>query len=219
MMSFGDVLDGLTMPYLPYWRNRVGLSEGIATDEHMELIGGVEKRTIAVVEYDAAWPHYFGVQRERIDHALADVPHRVVHVGSTAVTGLSAKPIVDLQLSVSDVEDEGSYLPLLESAGYVLRVRKRGHRMLRTAALDVHVHVCSIGSDWERRHLLFRDWLRESEADRAAYAEVKEVLAREDWPSMNHYADAKSRVIQEITAHAERWATTTGWSQANSPSN
>jgi GrpB-like predicted nucleotidyltransferase (UPF0157 family) len=184
--------------------------------EHGELIGGVEKRIIALVDYDGAWPRYFEVERSRIDHALANVPHRVVHVGSTAVIGLSAKPIVDLQLSVSDVEDEGSYLPPLESAGYVLRVRERGHRLLRTAALDVHVHVCSTGSDWERRHLLFRDWLRESAADRAKYAEVKLGLAREDWPSMNHYADAKSGVIQDITARAEKWAETTGWSQADS---
>jgi GrpB-like predicted nucleotidyltransferase (UPF0157 family) len=167
--------------------------------EQVELIGGVEKRIIAVVDYDAAWPDYFEVERSRIDQALANVPHRVVHVGSTSVTGVSAKPIVDLQLSVSEDEDEGSYLPALESAGYVLRVRERGHRMLSTPALDVHVHVCSIGSDWERRYLLFRDWLRESEADRAKYPEVNEALARGDWPSMNHYADAKSGVIQEIT--------------------
>jgi GrpB-like predicted nucleotidyltransferase (UPF0157 family) len=73
---------------------------------------------------------------------MANIPHRVAHIGS--VRGLSAKPIVDLQLSVSDVEEERCYLPALESAGYVLRVRERGHRMLRTPARDVHVHVCSI---------------------------------------------------------------------------
>ena len=184
--------------------------------EHVELIGGVEKRIITMVDHDAAWLHSFEVERSRIDHALSNVAHRVAHVGSTAVPGLSAKPIVDLQLSVSDVEEEGAYLPALESAGYVLRVRERGHRMLRTPALDVHVHVCSIGSDWERRHLLFRDWLRESDVDRARYAEVKVGLAKEDWPSVNHYADAKSGVIEEITIRAEKWAATTGWSQANS---
>jgi GrpB-like predicted nucleotidyltransferase (UPF0157 family) len=195
------------------------LSQGNAMGDHVELIGGVEKRTIAVVDYDAGWLHRFEVERDRIDQALAGIPHRVVHVGSTAVVGLSAKPIVDLQLSVSDVDEESSYLPALESAGYVLRVRERAHRMLRTPALDVHVHVCSIGSDWERRHLLFRDWLRESEADQAQYAKVKEALAREGWPSMNHYADAKSEVIKEITTRAEKWAAMTGWCQANaSPS-
>lgn len=187
--------------------------------EQVGLIGRVEKRIIAVVDYDAAWPRHFEVERDRIDQALADVPHRVVHVGSTTVMGLSAKPMVDLLLSVSDVEEEGSYLSALQSAGYVLRVRERTHRMLRTPALDVHVHVCSIGSEWERRHPLFRDWLRESESDRAKYAEVKEALAREDWLSMNHYADAKSGVIHEITTRAEKWAAMTGWSQANSSPN
>jgi len=187
--------------------------------DHMELIGGVEKRIITVVDYDAAWPRYFEVEKGRIDQVLDDVPHRVVHVGSTAVIRLSAKPIVDLQLSVPDVEEEGSYLPALESAGYVLRARERAHRMLRTPALDVHVHVCCIGSDWERRHLLFRDWLRESEADRAKYAAVKKALARQDWPSINHYADAKSGIIQEITSRAEKWAEMTAWSQANSSPN
>ncbi len=187
--------------------------------DDMELIGGVEKRIIIIVNYDAAWPRYFEVEKGRIDQVLADVSHRVAHVGSTAVMGLSAKPIVDLQLSVPDVEEEGSYLPPLQSAGYVLRARERAHRMLRTPALDVHVHVCSSGSDWERRHLLFRDWLRESEADRAKYAEMKRALAREDWPSINHYADAKSGIIAEITSRAEEWAEMTGWSQANSSPN
>jgi len=73
--------------------------------------------------------------------------------------------------------------------------------------------------DWERRHLLFRDWLRESEADRAKYAAVKKALARQDWPSINHYADAKSGIIQEITSRAEKWAEMTAWSQANSSPN
>ena len=195
------------------------MSQGDAMDEQVQLIGEVEKRAITIVDYDEAWPGRFEVERTRIDQALANVPHRVVHVGSTAVRGLSAKPIVDLQLSVSEVEDEGSYLPALETAGYVLRVRERGHRMLRTSAFDVQVHVCSIGSDWERRHVLFRDWLRESEADRNKYADVKEELAKGEWASMNHYADAKSGVIREITTRAEKWAATTGWTQANSTPN
>ena len=59
--------------------------------DHVELIGGVEQRTIAVVDYDAGRPHRFEVERDRIDQALAGVPHRVVHVGSTAVVGLSGQ--------------------------------------------------------------------------------------------------------------------------------
>jgi GrpB-like predicted nucleotidyltransferase (UPF0157 family) len=87
-----------------------------------------------------------------------------------------------------------------------LRVRQPGHRMLRTAALDVHVHICGEGSEWERRHLLFRDWLRLDAADREAYAALKRELAEREWAGMNAYAQAKSALIVEITVRAEEWA-------------
>ncbi|MGF0115203.1 GrpB family protein [Promicromonospora sp. Marseille-Q5078] len=177
----------------------------------VELIGGVEKREIVIVEPDPRWPARFERESARILAALGTAAVRVDHVGSTAVPGLPAKPIVDIDLSVPDVEDEGAYLPALLAAGYVLRVREPGHRLVRTPELDVQVHICPAGSDWERRHLLFRDRLRHDADDRAAYAALKRELAARDWPSMNHYADAKGGLIAEILARAEAWAVATGW--------
>lgn len=110
------------------------------------------------------------------------------HIGSTAVPGLAAKPIVDIQVSVPDVAHEPSYLQPLVAAGYRLRVREPGHRMFQTAELDVHIHVCDAGSG--RRHLLLRDWLRTSADDRDAYAALKTELQREHWETTNPYADA-----------------------------
>jgi hypothetical protein len=75
----------------------------------------------------------------------------------TSVPGLAAKPIIDIDLSVLDVDREEHYLPDLIAAGYQLRVREPGHHMVRTPDLGVHVHVCTAGSDWERRQLLFRN--------------------------------------------------------------
>lgn len=63
--------------------------------------------------------------------------------------------------------------------------------MVRTADLGVQVHICTAGSEWERRHLLFRDWLRKDVADRAACGRHKQHLAEQDWPDMNAYAAAK----------------------------
>jgi GrpB-like predicted nucleotidyltransferase (UPF0157 family) len=177
----------------------------------VELIGGTERREIRVVDPDTAWPLRFAEQRERIAGALGSAAIRIDQVGSTAVPGLAAKSIVDIQVSVPDVEDEDAYADRLVAAGYRLRVREPGHRMLRTGALDVHVHVCSAGSGWERQHLLFRDWLRHDAADRSAYASLKRDLAGRDWDDMNQYADAKGGLIAEITARAEAWATATGW--------
>ena len=168
----------------------------------LELIGGPEKRSIEIVEYDPQWPERFRHERDRIAAALGRAAIRIDHVGSTAVPGLAAKPIVDINLIVADVEDEASYLPALERAGYELRVREPGHRMVRTRARDVHVHICTAGSDWERRHLRFRDQLRRSGQDRALYERVKRQLAARDWPTMNDYADAKSAVIAEILSRA-----------------
>ncbi len=99
----------------------------------------------------------------------------------------------------------------LVGAGYVLRVREPGHRMFRTPDLAVRVHVCAAGGGWERRHLLFRDWLRHNAADRTAYEVHKRSLATRGWPDVNAYADAKSALIAEITRRAQEWAHTTGW--------
>lgn len=178
--------------------------------DDVELIGGPEKRTITIEPYSPTWAIIFEVHRARISQALRS-PCRVDHIGSTAVTGLPAKSIVDIQVSVFEVDDESSYMEPMLAAGYQLRVREPGHRMFRTPALDVHVHVCEAGSDWERRHLLLRDWLRESPEDRYAYAELKTELQASDWETMNHYADAKTALISEITTRAEAWASATGW--------
>ena len=180
-------------------------------DDSPELIGGQERRTISIVPYDASWAAEFEQQRRRIKDALGSRAVRVDHIGSTAVEGLPAKPIVDIDLSVEDPDDEESYLPALERAGYRLRVREAGRRMLRTPLRDVHVHVCAVGSDWERRHLLFRDWLRQDPGDRRLYAETKRALAERDWPDMNAYAAEKTEIIRAIGERAERWAAATSW--------
>ena len=169
------------------------------------LIGGREARPIVVVDHDPAWPERFEIERSRIASALPDA--RVEHVGSTSVPGLAAKPVIDIVvIPAASIEDA---VGPLEHAGYVLRVVEPRHRMLRTPARDVHVHLWADAGE-VRRHLLFRDWLREDATDCERYAAVKRELATREWGDMNDYADAKSPVITEITAHAEAWAAATG---------
>ena len=167
------------------------------------LIGGREEREVVIVDYSPAWPLRFEEERQRIAGALGGTFHRVEHVGSTAVPGLAAKPIVDILVAVENPEEEAAYVPALEAVGYVLRVREPGHRMFRTAARDVHVHVWTAGSEDERRHLAFRDRLRESRDDRLEYERAKRDLAGR-WPDLNYYARAKSEVIDRIMRCADR---------------
>lgn len=175
-------------------------------DAHLRhvLIGGMERREILVVPYDPRWPERYETERGRIVDALEDRVVAVHHVGSTAVPGLAAKPIIDIVLEVRDPDDEETYLPALLAVGYELRVREPDHRMLRTSAKDVHIHCWSDPQDVER-HLVFRDWLRHDEPDRARYGQLKQTLAQHEWPDMNHYARAKSDLVAEVTSRALAW--------------
>jgi GrpB-like predicted nucleotidyltransferase (UPF0157 family) len=166
------------------------------------LIGGREPVTVVVQDYDEEWPARFASVRERVRNALGARALDVQHIGSTAVPGLAAKPIIDVLLSVRDVADEPAYVPDLELAGFVLRVREPGHLMFRTPGKDVHVHVYEPGDPAVTDHLDLRDRLRVDQADRELYAAVKRELARRSWTDMNHYADAKSDVIQQVLGRA-----------------
>jgi GrpB-like predicted nucleotidyltransferase (UPF0157 family) len=153
------------------------------------------------VDYSDAWPARFEAERRCILTALGPAARRVEHVGSTAVPGLAAKPVIDILVTVADAEDEPSYGPPLQAAGYVMRVREPEHRMFRTPERDVHVHVWAEGSEEERRLLTFRDRLHSDEADRLEYEVVKRQLAGR-WRDMNYYARAKGPVIDRILERA-----------------
>lgn len=132
-------------------------------------------------------------------------------MGSTAVPGLAAKPIIDILLVVADSSNEPAYLPSLEAAGYVLRIREPGwhqHRMLRRAEPKVNLHVFSAGSPEIERLLRFRNWLRGNEDDRLLYERTKRELVARDWKFTQNYADAKTAVVEAIMARAEASAPT-----------
>ncbi|SNR85430.1 GrpB family protein [Blastococcus mobilis] len=169
------------------------------------LIGGREPVRVVVSNYEPAWPARFAAVKARIHAALGETALAVEHIGSTAVPGLAAKPIIDVLVVVSDVEDESSYASALEGAGFALRVREPGHRMLRTPGKDVHVHVHEPDAQAVTDYVDLRDWLRVDPADRSRYAAVKRDLAQRPWPDMNHYADAKSEVIQQMLGRARVW--------------
>lgn len=188
-----------------------------AFDDYLDsvLIGGREERELILADYDQAWADRFAIERVRILGALGGTAKRVEHVGSTAVPGLAAKPIVDILVAVDDPDEEDGYLRSLEQAGYVLRVREPGHRMFRTPERDVHVHVWKAGSEDERRHLVFRDWLRQNPDDRVLYETVKRRFIGEKLTDMNYYARAKGPIIEDIMRRAEAQSISkdkaTGW--------
>ncbi len=167
------------------------------------LVGGREKRDVVIVDYDPNWPARFEVERDRCAAALAGTALRIEHIGSTAVAGLGAKPIIDLLVTVEDLEDDTSIVPALESVGYELRVREPGHRMFRTPERDVHVHVWRDSDPEVVRCLRFRDQLQRSPEARRAYEQLKRRLAERGWADMNEYADAKGALIEAILRNVD----------------
>jgi len=160
---------------------------------------------VEIHDYDPVWPRLYEREEARIRSVLGDRVIRIEHVGSTSVPGLPAKPLIDVVLEVHDSADEAAYVPAMESAGYVLRIREPDwyeHRLLKGADTEVNVHVFTAGCEEVDRMLLFRDWLRENAADRELYAEKKRELAGREWKYMQQYADAKTAVVHEIMARA-----------------
>ncbi|HEY1480982.1 MAG TPA: GrpB family protein [Gaiellales bacterium] len=162
------------------------------------LIGGRERVRIELATSDPGWLARFELERSRIADALGDAARRIEHIGSTAVPGLAAKPIIDVLVEVDDPDAEGTYGPALEAAGLELRVREPGHRMFRTPERDVHVHVWPSGSREAAAYLELRNHLRAHPGDRQRYAQVKRALAGREWRDMNYYAEAKGDVLREI---------------------
>ena len=114
-----------------------------------EILGEVRDDPIAIIPYDPAWPNRYQRWRSRLQASLGDEALSIDHVGSTAVPGLAAKPIIDIQISVVDMTDEAAYVDAVAACGVPLRARDELHRYFRPAPgtpRDVHIHVCDRGS-------------------------------------------------------------------------
>jgi len=182
---------------------------GLSTDEEVQAVrlDTVVPHNAAIVlaEYDRQWPVLFQREAARIREILGSTAVLVEHVGSTSVPGLAAKPVIDILLAVPDSADEQAYVPAMEAAGYVLRIREPDwseHRMFRGPGTLINLHVFTTGAAEIERMLLFRDRLRSDDADRDAYLRAKRDLAKRTWRHVQHYADSKTAVVQEIINRA-----------------
>jgi len=160
---------------------------------------------ILLEPYDPAWPSRYLALARKVHGALGERVVLLEHVGSTSIPGLCAKPIIDMVLAVADSNDEASYVPDLEAAGFELWIREtdwRAHRLLKAPGIAGNLHVFSTGCEEIGRMLRFRDWIRSHGDDRVAYEEKKRELAARRWKHVQDYADAKGEIVEEILARA-----------------
>lgn len=167
---------------------------------------------IEIVPYDCSWPARFDVEAARINVAMADAALRVEHVGSTSVPGLAAKPVIDIQVSVASLEK----LQL-----HALPLARLGYTHVPFGAVDLvypffqkpaawpttyHIHLCVLGSEHERRHLAFRDYLCAHPEVAAEYVAVKRNLAAahggDTAESRELYSLSKTEFVRSVLERA-----------------
>lgn len=166
---------------------------------------------LRIVPYDPSWPLRFAAERRRILAAAGRSLRVIEHIGSTAVPGLGAKPILDLMGGVEHLDDAAALIEPLERLGYeyvpAFEAEMPDRRYFRKGsdgARSHHLHVVERGGAFWRRHLRFRDLLRaDAEAARGYYA-LKLRLARRFGADRQGYTDAKAGFIEAVVARARR---------------
>jgi GrpB-like predicted nucleotidyltransferase (UPF0157 family) len=169
---------------------------------------------IKLVAYDPAWPTMFEVEASEIRRVFGDLALRVEHVGSTAVPGLLAKPVIDIQISVVSLVTLDPHLARLACLGYVhvpLGGFDRVYPFFQKPAdwpCTHHVHLCASGSEQEARHLAFRNHLRAHPETARQYLELKQSLAAQHHEatqeSRESYSLAKSSFVETVLQKAMR---------------
>jgi GrpB-like predicted nucleotidyltransferase (UPF0157 family) len=166
---------------------------------------------IRVVEYDLAWPALAAAEMRRIKAAVGEVAVRIDHVGSTAVPGLAAKPIVDLQLTVEALKPRAQYVEPLQGLGYLFAPDPESpdfhfFGLPAERPRTYHLHVCAAGGEYELRHLALRDYLRAHPAEVAEYAARKRDLVARHPGDRLAYIDGKDRYVAALEGRALAWA-------------
>ena len=169
-------------------------------DEDPWIHGPPPPTTVAVVAYDPSWPDRYATVAGEIRAALGDAVLDLEHVGSTAVPGLAAKDVIDIDLTVTDPRDERAYIPALEGIGWRHELREPSwheHRGLSRRGPRANLHVFGPDCPEVIRHRMFRDWLRSHPDDRRRYEAAKRAAV----PGGGHVMDYNARkqdAVREI---------------------
>lgn len=166
---------------------------------------------VRVVPYDPDWRVAFAVEAECIRGALQDRQIEVHHIGSTAIPGIFAKPIIDILLVVPSLELLDSKVPSMEALGFESLgefgiAGRRYFRKNSTTGIRTHqVHAFKAGSAGVRRHLAYRDYLRSHPEAAQEYSLLKQRLANEFPQSMQDYIDGKDAFVKHHESLALEW--------------
>ena len=172
----------------------------LSVQQTAQAIWGVIHERITLVPYRLEWEQVFLAEKARVQQALGDLALNIHHIGSTSVPGLSAKPVIDLIVEVSSLEDTAACIPPLQSLGYAFidhpeNIDRRFFR--KGSPRSHHLHLVAQNSQVLQKHLDFRDALRMDDALRQRYQDLKIELASRFAEERKAYTDQKSAFVLE----------------------
>jgi GrpB-like predicted nucleotidyltransferase (UPF0157 family) len=171
---------------------------------------GLKRGKVQLSPYDPKWPEIFKKEKKMLQKSLGKMIIDIQHVGSTAVSNLSAKPIIDIALAVSDLSGKkiDKYIKHLKKLGYEYRGKERPREHLFVKGSEekriCHLHMVEFGSKAWKNYLLFRDYLRTHKKAVAEYTKLKLELAKKFSDNRKSYTSGKDKFIQEVFKKLEK---------------
>ncbi len=165
---------------------------------------------VVLAAYDPSWPEVYAGEAQAIRQALGDVLVGIEHVGSTAIPGLAAKPVIDIVVSVTSLAAGAARVPALEALGYDCRGENGipGRLFFRKGLVEFrrthHLHLVEAGHEQWTSMLLFRDYLRSHPGDARRYEELKRALATKFRDNRSAYTNGKAEFVQAVLHKAAR---------------
>ncbi len=171
-------------------------------------------RVVEIVRYDPAWKGAFRDEEKALRQILGQELLEIHHIGSTAVPGMKAKPVIDILVVVKDIRMVDSFNERMSTLGYLAMGEYgiKGRRYFTKGGLrrTHHLHVFQEGSPEVERHLRFRDFMIAHPRVAQEYAELKSGLALRFPTDIESYCDGKDAFIKDIDERARAWAKARG---------
>ena len=167
---------------------------------------------VNIIDYDPQWPLLYEKEKRSILEAIGHIIVRIEHIGSTAVPSLGAEPIIDIIVAVNHLNDAEKCIEPLASIGYEyvpeyensIPERRYFHRGKPPKEQHYHLHMVELTSDFWKKHLLFRDYLRTHPEEAREYYELKKRLATKFGSNREGYTTAKTSFIESVLPQAKK---------------
>jgi len=163
---------------------------------------GLERGTVELEPYQDEWQDHYETEVQRLTDIAGEWLLDFEHIGSTAIEGMVAKPIIDILAIVEDLDDKNDLLPILKDHGYEQRPDEvKGRLFLAKGPQTNRTHYLSLteeGSDFHREKLAFRNYLRNHPEAAEQYASLKKRLVETHSEDRNKYTAEKGEFIQNI---------------------